>query len=243
MGFLKKIIRKQDFNPKILAIFTNPFYFARKGLYKNIKNFSHHISGKILDVGCGTKPYKKLFKFDDYIGLEYDSPENRLSKNADFFYDGKIFPFKENEFDSIICNEVLEHVFNPQEFLSEIHRVLKKDGKMLLTVPFLWDEHEQPYDYARYSSFGLKHLLKENGFEIVEFRKSVDDITVIFQMINAYIYKKVAGNKRVNKLKMRIIRLLTSVFNLLGLMFNVILPKNADLYLDNIVIVRKKKKC
>ena len=53
-----------------------------------------------------------------------------------------------------------------------------------MTVPFVWDEHEQPYDYARYSSFGLKHILNENGFEVIEQRKSNNGIEVIFQLLN-----------------------------------------------------------
>ena len=108
---------------------------------------------------------------------------------ADYYYDGKTFPFKESEFDSVVTNQVLEHVFNPDEFLSEINRVLKINGKLLLTVPFVWDEHEQPYDYARYSSFGLKSLLEKNGFEILDLRKSVNDYSVLAQLFNAYIYK------------------------------------------------------
>ena len=239
MGILKNRIKKQDFQPKLLAIFTNPFYFARKGLYQNIKTLSNHISGKVLDVGCGTKPYQDMLKYNEYIGLEYDYTEKKLSKGEDFFYVGGEFPFEEDEFDSIICNEVLEHVFNPVDFLSEIYRVLKPGGKMLMTVPFLWDEHEQPYDYARYSSFGLKHLLKETGFEIIDSRKSVDDITVIFQMINTYIYKTVSRNKCIKRVKMNFIRLFCSIFNIFGLLFQAILPRNSDLYLDNIVIAKK----
>jgi SAM-dependent methyltransferase len=66
---------------------------------------------------------------------------------------------------------VLEHVFNPDDFLNEVNRVLKPSGKLLLTVPFVWDEHEQPYDYARYSSFGLRSLLEKHGFSIVKHEK------------------------------------------------------------------------
>ena len=58
-----------------------------------------------------------------------------------------------------MCNQVLEHVFNPDDFVREIARVLKPGGALLLTVPFVWNEHEQPYDYARYSSFGLRAFL------------------------------------------------------------------------------------
>jgi len=237
---LSKLIKKNDFNPGVLGIFFNPFYFARRGLYLNIKSLSHHISGKILDVGCGKKPYQNLFQYSQYVGLEYDTPQNRASKKADFFYDGKTFPFVNAEFDNIICNEVLEHVFNPKDFLSEIIRILKPGGLMLMTVPFVWDEHEQPYDYARYSSFGLKHLLQENGFQIIEQRKSVDDVGVIFQLINAYIYKKIIGKSiRPNRIKRIIIRTFCSVFNLAGCLLRLVLPKNQDLYLDNIILAKK----
>lgn len=211
-------------------------------MHKNIKAFASKISGNVLDVGCGNKPYEGLFKCNRYVGLEYDNEANRESKKADFFYDGKTFPFADAEFDSIICNEVLEHIFNPNEFLSEINRVMKKGGYGIFTVPFVWDEHEQPYDYARYSSFGLKHLLELSGFEVVELRKSTNDITVIFQLINAYIYKTIAGSARVNRAKRIPINLLSSIFNLAGIALNFILPKNNDLYLDNVVLVRKNDK-
>ena len=144
--FLSDIRYKEAFFPGVIGLFINPFYFARKGLALHIKELGGQINGRTLDVGCGTKPYESLFNADEYLGLEYDTPANRESKNADYFYDGKLFPFDSQNFDSIVANEVFEHVFNPDEFLGEISRVLKNDGIMLMTVPFLCDEHEQPYD-------------------------------------------------------------------------------------------------
>ena len=117
------------------------------------------MNGRLLDVGCGRKPYRDLFPTKDYVGLEIDTPENRLRNQADIFYDGNSFPFEDHDFDGIICNQVLEHVFNPDQFVRELRRVLKSRGLLLLTVPFVWDEHEQPRDYARYTSFGLKSLV------------------------------------------------------------------------------------
>jgi SAM-dependent methyltransferase len=166
-----------------------------------------------------------------------DSPENRQNKKADFFYDGRTFPFQDREFDSIVVNEVFEHVFNPTEFLHEINRVLKPDGKLLMTVPFCWDEHEQPHDYARYSSFGLRAIMETNGFTVVEQRKSVNDTRVIFQLLNGYIYKKtVSRNGYLNFLTTLF---LIAPFNILGELLSRILPKNDDLYLDNIILAKK----
>src|SRR3546814_4577495 len=60
---------------------------------------------------------------------------------------------------------------------------------LLLTVPFVWDEHEQPYDYARYSTFGLKSLLERNGFNVLTQKKLLADSSILFQLINAYMFK------------------------------------------------------
>ncbi|HLE86395.1 MAG TPA: class I SAM-dependent methyltransferase [Candidatus Brocadiaceae bacterium] len=235
---IKSIIQREQFFPWFLGFWVNPFYFARKGLYENISILSNYIRGDMLDIGCGQKPYEKLFNSSRYVGLEIDTIENRKNKNADYFYDGITFPFRDNEFDSVIANEVFEHVFNPAAFLNEIYRVLKPNGMLLMTVPFVWDEHEQPFDYARYSSFGLKHLLEESGFEVIEHKKSVCDIRVIFQLFNCYIYKKtVTKNVYAN---LFITAFLLSPFNILGELLSKVLPKNEDLYLDNIILTKKK---
>src|SRR3546814_14676882 len=86
----------------------------------------------MLEVGCGTKPYRELFELEEYIGLEIDSPSARTQSRADYFYDGKKFPFEAEIFHSVLCNQVLEHVFNPDDFLQEIHRVLREGGMMSL---------------------------------------------------------------------------------------------------------------
>ncbi|MDR1561056.1 MAG: class I SAM-dependent methyltransferase [Holosporaceae bacterium] len=239
MMMLRKLLAKQDFNPDFLGVFINPFYFARKNLYKQISRLSKEFNGKILDVGCGTKPYRELFNVDVYHGLEYSDSKSGIShKSQDFVYDGHAFPFQNETYDGIISNEVLEHVFNPDEFLSEVSRVLKRNGKLLLTVPFVWDEHEQPGDFARYTSFGIKYLLKKHGFKIIYFHKSANNITIIFQLINDYIYKIFIGkNRKHNRI---IINSLTSIFNILGLALSLILPKNNDLHLDNILLAQKK---
>lgn len=234
----RRKVKKQAFNPDWLGLFINPFYFARKGLYKNVSELASQIQGgKLLDIGCGTKPYKNLFNVEQYDGLEYDTPEYRANKNAEYFYDGKNFPFENESYDNAISNEVFEHVFNPDEFLKEINRIMKMNGKLLMTVPFVWDEHEPPYDFARYTSFGLKYLIEKHGFEIIEHRKSMNNLGVVFQLMNDYIYKKLMkSNKFFNHL---LVNSLCSIFNVLGAILIKITPKNDDLYLDNIILARK----
>lgn len=235
---LKEIIIKEQFEPKFIGLITNPFFIARRGLYINIKNYGEEISGKTLDVGCGTKPYEKYFNSSEYIGLEKDTTIHKEVSKADFFYDGNKFPFNDNEFDSIVTNQVFEHVFNPDQFLSEINRVLKKDGKLLMTVPFVWDEHEQPYDFARYSSFGLKSVLEKNGFVIISHKKICNNFASLFQLINGYLYKLTHHSK--------LLRQIATIFlmfpsTLIGIVFGAIFPNNDDFYLDNIILAQKIK--
>ncbi|HOJ18437.1 MAG: class I SAM-dependent methyltransferase [Ignavibacteriales bacterium] len=233
---LEKFIEKQYFEPGISGILVNPFYISRKNLFTAIKSFGKAITGKTLDVGCGTKPYEHLFSSSEYVGLEIETTINREMKKADVFYDGTTFPFPDGEFDSVVTNQVLEHVFNPEFFMSEINRVMKKDGKLLLTVPFVWDEHEQPYDYARYSSFGLTSILKNAGFEITELKKTANDFRVIYQLTNAYFYKV---TRNIPGLKQFTTLFICSIITLIGLLVGKIFPKNDDLFLDIVVLAKK----
>jgi len=234
---LRSLYTKQFFSPGWIGIFVNPFYFARAGLRDAMVEFSPRLSGSLLDIGCGSKPYRSLFNVDAYIGLDIDSDNSRKRGIADQLYDGGEFPFPNDFFDSALCNQVLEHVFNPDEFLSEIKRVLKPRGKLLLTVPFVWDEHEQPYDFARYSSFGLRALLERQGFKIIEHKKLGADASIIFQLTNAYFYKIT------QHLPIRIKWVFTvtviAFFNLLGILAAKLLPGNPDLFLDHVVLAEK----
>ena len=226
------------FFPSLLGLVINPFYFARAGLAKSIAIFAHLLKGRLLDIGCGSKPYKKLFVVDEYVGLDIDSEITRKRNMAEVLYDGKLFPLPSNSFDSALCNQVLEHVFNPDEFLSEIYRVLKPNGKLLLTLPFVWDEHEKPYDYARYSSFGLKFLLEKNGFHILDHKKIGADVTIVFQLINAYIFKVIQNWPCLIRVILTVS--LMALFNILGLILSWLLPKNEDLFLDQIILAEKR---
>ena len=234
---LRKTISRQDFFPGWWGIFINPFYFAREGLCKAMTELAPQLSGQLLDVGCGTKPYRSLFSVDSYIGLDIDSEAARQRGIADYLYDGTKFPFSEGAFNAVLCNEVLEHVFNPDEFLAEIKRVLKPGGKLLLTVPFVWDEHEQPFDFARYSTFGLIALLERQGFRIIQHRKLGADASMLFQLANAYLYK--VSQHLPSHVRRLLVFTVMSFINLSGLVARKVLPGNQDLFLDHVVLAEK----
>lgn len=233
----RKYYQQQMFFPGLGAILFHPFYFARKELASTISEYSGHIQGDLLDVGCGTKPYRSLFCVRTYRGLDIDTPVNRIRGVAEDYYDGNQFPYENDSFDSVICNQVLEHVFNPNQFLSEINRVLKPGGKLLLSIPFVWDEHEQPFDFARYTSYGLKAILKENGFNLIYIKKLGGDATILFQLINAYLFK--ISQKSSWPVKLLCIKPAIAMVNVVGFFAGKILPKNPDLYLDIVVLMEK----
>lgn len=227
-----------DFQPGLL----NPFYFIRSGLLKGIKEYCKDLDGILLDFGCGSKPYQSLFNVKEYIGLDYENPGHpHENEQIDVFYDGENIPFDNQFFDCILCTEVIEHVFNPEIVLSELNRVLKPGGKLLITCPFAWNEHEVPHDYARYSRFALEYLLEKNGFEMVSFSKNGHFISTLFQLFNLYFFERSAGKwYKILPLRIAYKVFVYGLVNLSGLFFSKILPKNESLYLNNIALFKKK---
>ena len=234
---LKQIFKKQQFLPTYLGLIINPFYIIRKGLYRGIKKNSKHIEGKLLDFGCGNKPYESLFNVTEYIGLDIGDSGFPDKKSAEVIYDGKKIPFDDNFFDSILASEVMEHVFNPDQVLKELNRVLKKDGKILITAPFAWFEHEIPYDYARYSSFGLKDLLTRNGFKIITTEKTTSYFETVVQLFIAYLFNIVFPKNVYLQYILHI--LITFPLQLILLFLSNFLPSSDKLFC-NLVIVAKK---
>jgi len=235
--YIRDIYQNERFNPGLIGIIINPFYFSRRGLNKALIKLLPKLKGVLVDIGCGSKPYEKYTNADKYIGLELDEEINGRAKTADFYYDGSVMPFENNSTDSVLTSQVFEHVFTPDKFLQEVSRILKTDGLLLLSVPLVWDEHEQPYDYARYTSFGLRYILNQNGFEVIELIKTSNDFSAIVQLVIAFIHKTTfTKNSYINLL---ITIIIIAPINILGLLISKILPKNDDFYLDNVVLARK----
>jgi SAM-dependent methyltransferase len=238
---MKSKYHNNYFSPNILGIFYNPFFIIRSELHKSIKNYANLLDGKVIDLGCGTKPYRDLFiNANDYIGVDIEQSGNPDSKSkVDKFYDGKNLPFESNSIDGVFSSETFEHIFNLEEIIIELHRVLKRQGLLLVTCPFFWPEHEIPYDFARYTSFGLKDILKRNGFEVVSFEKTGNYILSMLQMTSLYLYYFIS---KLPILKHIFFVLLITPIFIISIVLNKVLPikiKRQDLYLNNVILVRK----
>lgn len=228
---------RQQFEPNWAGLLVNPFFFARRGLWRELRKMLPSLTGEVLDVGCGRQPYRAHLPATRYVGLDVDTPQTRALGKADVVYDGKTIPFPAASFDGVLCSQVLEHVFLPEKFLGEINRVLRPGGRFILTVPFVWDEHEQPHDFGRYSSFGVRALLERNGFDVISLRKSVAGCEAIAQLTSGWLFKQTRTRCRTIQFVAQV--LIIAPVNLFGVIAAMLLPQQADLYLDNVVYARK----
>ncbi len=151
---------------------------------------SSYLSGILIDIGCGTKPYKNMLRpyVSKHIGIDHEATLHDKS-NIDLFGTAYEIPVGDESFDSAICTAVLEHLEEPESALRETFRVLKAGGYAIYSVPFIWHLHEEPRDFYRYSKYGLKYLFEKAGFDIIEI-KPLSGFWVTFgQLFVYYIYR------------------------------------------------------
>lgn len=232
-----------NFNPSL----SHPLYFIRKGLLKAITPLAGQFTGRVLDFGCGEKPYRSLFtNVQEYVGLDYASAgHDHTGEGVDVYYDGKTIPFPDNSFDGLFSSEVFEHVFGLPAILPEINRVLKPGALVLITTPFAWEEHEVPVDYARYTRFALQDMLHQNGLETLEVKKSGHFISTLHQLLVVYLYNdwlhQVPVLSRWSFFHKCVRQLLVPALNLGFYLVEPFWPKSEKLYLNTLILARKKQ--
>ncbi|MET0595026.1 MAG: class I SAM-dependent methyltransferase [Polyangiaceae bacterium] len=168
-------------------------------LIKTMTALAPQTKGRLLDVGCGEKPYERIFRpyVDSYIGIEYSETFGQTSASskpgkADFVYDGKVLPFEDKSFDTVLSIQVLEHTPSPQRLIQEMARVLQDDGVLLLSAPFCFRLHEEPHDYYRYSPHALRLLCEEADLEIAHMEPRGGLFSVIGHKLNSFLALNVA---------------------------------------------------
>lgn len=162
--------------------------------------------GNLLDVGCGKMPYKSIFlpRINKYTGID------KYGKEADIKKDFLIATIPNNSYNTVLCTQVLEHTPEPQKFLTKINKVLKKKGVLILTVPFTGYLHEVPYDYFRYTKYGLKYMLQKANFKIVYIKNEGNWIASIGLEIISYL--EPTFNRYLLKYPKRLVQLFILLF-------------------------------
>jgi SAM-dependent methyltransferase len=152
-------------------------------IVKYLRPAISQVTGRVLDVGAGQSPWRTwLPARTSYQGIDvgYANEFGMDGSRSDIiYYDGKLMPFFDGTFDCVLCIEVLEHSEDPQLLISEIARVVKTTGTVLLTVPWSARQHHLPHDYHRFTRERLKALFVQNGFGDIEIRERGNDIGAI----------------------------------------------------------------
>ena len=204
------------------------WYYLNNSMKKSIP----YIKGKCIDIGSGNSPYKKYIieNVDEYISVDKgDIHRHMLGTSKEQFFDADIkdLPFEDNSFDTIILTQVLEHIDEPTKALDEVKRVLKKNGVIIISVPFIYQSHAIPYDFFRYSEYSLRKICKDYNYKILEFHYQGYFGTAIFSMINAFIWE-FAGKQRWlrNTIGLPLFLIVFTINNVLGRVLDKIKAKN-----------------
>jgi SAM-dependent methyltransferase len=231
-----------------VRFYISSFFLSKFYLLKDIKKVlnKYDFSGSLLDVGCGEKPYKNLFKnTSEYKGVDFKNysinKDFRVEK-PDYYFDDDYLrtlklPFQDNSFDHCVSFQVLEHHINPQKMISEIFRITKPGGFILITVPFLGGIHEEPYDYQRFTKYGLIELFKKYKCEILEIKNQGSLFSTISLLLNEYLNDFASRSKFTYFLSV-LIYLPFILFQYISLVLDKIFKSN-NIFFNYLVLIRK----
>ncbi len=138
---------------------------------RHVASVAHLARGRALDIGCGEQPLRSLFdgRVTEIVGVDHPGTLHP-AESVGVFGSALALPFRSESFETALSFQVLEHVPEPETLLREAHRVLRPGGRLILTAPHIWNEHEIPHDYFRFTRYGLRYLLTKVGFEVEEVR-------------------------------------------------------------------------
>lgn len=135
-------------------------------LFENIKKYA---KGRLLDIGCGNKPYANIINVlvDEYIGCDIVQSSDQ---KVDIICDATKIPLPNASFDILMSTQVIEHIADHQLLINESYRILKPGGYLIISGPMYWPIHEEPYDFFRFTKYGFRHLLTRAGYTVIEER-------------------------------------------------------------------------
>ncbi|MEM7757812.1 MAG: class I SAM-dependent methyltransferase [Cyanobacteria bacterium P01_A01_bin.40] len=183
----KYIVNSQGISPGSLYITLEAF--------RVLNQHKSYLKGHLIDLGCGMVPYYEWYQdqVEQVTCVDWYSSVHE-SKHVDIFADlNQSLPLEDGIADSVLSTSVLEHIREPKIFFQEIKRVLTPDGHLLLSVPFQYHLHEEPFDYYRYTAHGLEHLAKEAGLEIVSLQNYGSALGVLVDVSSKIAHSTVAS--------------------------------------------------
>lgn len=173
---------------------TNAFYLNWRHLSGSMRIALPYVRGRCVDVGAGTAPYQKFVVpyTSEYIVADYaDTRKSMFSREEGVFVQADVMnlPFDNATMDTVLLTQVLEHVIDPKKALRETQRILREEGVLILSAPFIYQAHAEPYDFWRFSEYGLQHLITQEGFEIIEFHHQGYIGTALVSIWNGFLWQ------------------------------------------------------
>jgi SAM-dependent methyltransferase len=142
-------------------------------------------NSRVLDIGSGNADYhKNLAPDNSLVTLDYPNTNIRYRRFPAVYGTADSLPFTDNIFDCALLLEVLEHIELDREAVSEALRVLKPGGRLIISAPFLYPSHDIPYDFRRYTAFGLRSILEQAGFRLISCKPHGNSATTSLQLLN-----------------------------------------------------------
>jgi SAM-dependent methyltransferase len=155
---------------------------------------------RMLDAGAGNAPYKKLFQHVEYESADFEQVDKPYAKSTYVCDLCERIPVADGRFDYIVFNQTMEHLRDPGKALSELFRVLAPGGRIICTVPLFYEEHEQPFDFFRYTRFAHRYLFTQAGFEVerIEWLEGFfGTCGYMFQVMSRYLPARLQGARSI----------------------------------------------
>ena len=175
--------------------FVDEFYMRQASSLK--------AGSRVLDLGGKRSPKRGQFRIEHYdVRVRYANLS--AANRPDVQTDAATLPFKNETFDAVICAEMLEHVADPVSVIREAYRVLRGRGVLLITVPFLFPIHADPYDYCRYTDHYWRENLRKVGFVDLAVEPQGYFWSVAVEMARAWCYERVKQGRLQSRLLQRL---------------------------------------
>jgi SAM-dependent methyltransferase len=162
----RSVLDKLRFTP------LHPQWFAYRHERHRYRIAGRLATGRTLDIGCGRQNLRSYLNREcDYISLDAPATGEKLyGAQPDVFGDAQNLPFRDRQFDTVILLEVLEHLERPETALQDAQRLVRVGGKIIVSTPFLYPVHDAPWDFQRWTLYGLQRLAKSTGATISDLK-------------------------------------------------------------------------
>jgi SAM-dependent methyltransferase len=222
----------------------HPQWIAFKDEGSQLRAVAGLLHGRVLEIGSGERRLEKhLGGCIRYIGLDYPPSGQRYGASPDVWGDAACLPFREGSMDRVVLLEVLEHLPEPQTALREAGRVAAPGGWVLLSFPFLYPIHDAPYDFSRFTQFGLQQMAAGAGLEIIRLTErggAAEAAALLASLALAKTAVQSIGRPGLTALAALPLLLLVPLINVVGWFLSRIIPVKQFMPTGYVAVLRKK---